>query len=56
MLLLQEVPDAPVCKVSGALGGLGGVDLGVGEVGQTFAIACHPPCEKSENTQAEKSL
>lgn len=49
MLLFQEVPDAPVSKVGGAFGDLGGVDLGVSEVGQPFAIGCHPPCGEKEN-------
>lgn len=46
MLLLQEDPEASGGKVGGASGGLGGVNLGVSEVGQPFAIGCHPPCEK----------
>ncbi len=48
MLLFQEVPEASGRKVGGAFGGLGGVNLRVGEVGQPFAIGCHPPCEKEE--------
>ena len=48
MLLFQKVPEASSSKVGGAFGGLGGVNLGVSEVGQAFAIGCHPPCEKKE--------
>lgn len=48
MLLLKEVPDAPVSKVGGTSGDLGGVQLGISEVGQPFAIGCHPPCEEKE--------
>lgn len=48
MLLFQEVPEASGWKVGGAFGGLGGVNLGVSEVGQPFTIGCHPPCEKKK--------
>lgn len=44
MLLFQKVPEASGGKVGRAFGGLGGVNLGVGEVGQPFAIGCHPAC------------
>lgn len=46
MLLLQEIPKASGSKVGRASGGLDGVDLGVSEVGQPFAISCHPSYEE----------
>lgn len=48
MLLFQEVLKASSSKVGWSSGGLGGVDLGVSEVGQSFAIGCHPTCKKSK--------
>lgn len=54
MLLLQEVSEASGSKVGGASGGPGGVNLGVSEVGQSFAICCDPPCKKDRCTYSIK--
>ena len=43
VLLIHEAAEAPLPKVGGASGVYGGVDLGVGQVGQSLAIGCHHP-------------